>query len=61
MPRIEKVFTLEVSVERFLNACSPMELKEVEMAILSPRFQNRMKPPLPPERRKSIWPRDRNG
>lgn len=43
MPRIEKVYSLEVGVEQFLNACSPLELKEIELLILSPRFQRRMK------------------
>ncbi|SEJ16256.1 hypothetical protein SAMN05192553_102700 [Cyclobacterium xiamenense] len=43
MPRIEKVYSLEVGVEQFLNACSPLELKEIELLILSPRFQHRMK------------------
>lgn len=76
MPRIDKLYTLEVGVEQFLNACSPLELKEVEMAILSPRFQNRMKggdpalnrPELSPDRvkgdgewRKQVWLRDAEG
>ncbi|WP_162343201.1 hypothetical protein [Cyclobacterium salsum] len=75
MPRINKVYTLEVGVEQFLNACSPLELKEVEMLILSPRFKNRMKAAIadpapdrqnfPPDRdsdwRRGIWLRDAKG
>jgi hypothetical protein len=70
MPRIEKVYSLEVGVEQFLNACSPLELKEIELLILSPRFQRRMKaaeadpgpdrPPFPPNRVEGNVPRMRN-
>lgn len=43
MPTISKQFTLEVTPERFLSACSPEELIEVELLITSPRFVNKMK------------------
>lgn len=42
MPKIEKLFTLEISPERFLDACSPIELTELQLLISSPRYQNKM-------------------
>lgn len=42
MPQIQKIFTLEVTPEKFLNACSPQELKEVELLLSSPRFQTKL-------------------
>ncbi|MGB8706239.1 MAG: hypothetical protein WCD31_14530 [Gillisia sp.] len=42
MPRINKQFTLDVSPERFLDACSADELIEVEILLSSPRYQNAM-------------------
>lgn len=68
MPKIEKVFTLEVGVEQFLSACSPVELQEVEMLILSPKFQDKIRPPRgsvpymknpPPPPEKPQFPNDR--
>lgn len=47
MPNINKVFTLEVTPERFLQACSPGELHEVELLLQSPRFRNRMGDEIP--------------
>jgi hypothetical protein len=41
MPRIEKVYTLEVTPEKFLEACSPLELVEVKLLLSSGRFQYR--------------------
>jgi len=43
MPKIEKVFTLEITPERFLNSCSPIELIELDMLLGSPRYQSKMK------------------
>lgn len=43
MPKIIKQFDLDVTPERFLNACSPQELIEVELLITSPRFVQKMK------------------
>jgi hypothetical protein len=42
MPQIQKQFVLDVSPERFLNACSAQELIEVEILITSPRFVAKM-------------------
>jgi hypothetical protein len=42
MPQIQKQFVLDVSPERFLNACSAEELMEVEILITSPRFVAKM-------------------
>lgn len=42
MPSINKTFTLEVRPEQFLEACSALELKEIEMLIQSQRFQNKI-------------------
>jgi hypothetical protein len=33
MPKINKSFHLEVTVEQFLNACSPIELQEINMRL----------------------------
>lgn len=42
MPKLEKIFTLEITPEQFLNACTPTELQEVELLISSRRFQSKM-------------------
>lgn len=39
MPRIEKLFTLDITPERFLNACDATELRELELLLGSPRYQ----------------------
>ncbi|MFN3758463.1 MAG: hypothetical protein ACK4SF_04530 [Algoriphagus aquaeductus] len=33
MPKINKSFHLEITVEQFLNACSLLELQEVELLL----------------------------
>ncbi len=43
MPKITKQFELDVTPERFLNACSPEELIEVELLITRPMFVQIMK------------------
>ncbi len=43
MPTINKQFTLEVTPERFLEACSPEELIELEMLLSSNRFQHEIR------------------
>ena len=45
MPKNQKVITIEITPEQFLNACSPMELMELEVLIMSPRYQRLMKNP----------------
>jgi hypothetical protein len=42
MPSIEKVYRLEITVERFLDACDDLELQEVELLINSPHYRSRM-------------------
>ena len=42
MPRIQKVYYLEITPEQFLNNCSPAELAEIEFMISTSRFQERM-------------------
>jgi hypothetical protein len=42
MPRIDKIFTLEITPEQFLKACSAHELIELDMLLQSPRYQRKM-------------------
>lgn len=42
MPKISKPLHIEITPERFLNACSREELIEVDILITSPRFAQRM-------------------
>ncbi len=50
MPRIQKSYTLEVTVEQFLNACSDLELQELELLLYSPQYQQRMNKETPTDR-----------
>ena len=43
MPKLQKQFTLEITVEQFLNACSVNELKELDLLLSSDRYQNKIK------------------
>ncbi len=43
MPKIAKVLHIEITPEQFLDNCSDNELKEIDLLIQSPRFQNRIK------------------
>jgi len=45
MPQITKVFTLEISPERFLESCSDNELKELDLLLASERYQRRIREP----------------
>ena len=42
MPTIQRIFTLEVTPERFLDACSQEELIELELLLGSERYRDRM-------------------
>jgi predicted nucleic acid-binding protein len=42
MPTINKQFELTITPEQFLNACSVNELKELDMLIQSPRYQEKI-------------------
>jgi hypothetical protein len=43
MPKIEKVFYLEVTPERFLECCSREELIEIDLLLSSSRFQSKIR------------------
>lgn len=43
MPGIDKVISINITAEQFLDACSPTELQELEILLFSPRFQNKRK------------------
>jgi len=43
MPEITKVFQVDITPERFLDACSDNELKEIDLLIQTERFQQRIK------------------
>lgn len=42
MPKIQKIFILDVNPEKFLEACSGEELMELELLLSSQRFQTRI-------------------
>lgn len=71
MPKLNKQFYLEVTVEQFLEACSPLELQELELLLQRPRYRMKMKgiikgsvplmqnpPPPPPKNKRSPWDDD---
>jgi len=43
MPKINQLSVIDITPERFLESCSPIELREIDHLIQSPRFQVRMK------------------
>jgi hypothetical protein len=43
MPQLQKIFTLDVTPEKFLENCSPSELIETELLLSSERFQQRIR------------------
>lgn len=42
MPTIQKIFTLEVTPEKFLDNCSSEELIELELLLESAKYQDKM-------------------
>lgn len=42
MPKITKVLTVEVTPEQFLENCSDNEIKELDLLLQSPRYQQRI-------------------
>lgn len=42
MPTLTKVLTVTVTPEQFLENCSEVELKELDLLIQSPRYTNRI-------------------
>ena len=45
MPKITEIHLINVTPEKFLEACSPIELREIDHLIQSPRFRVRMDQP----------------
>lgn len=43
MPRISYVQLIDISPEKFLEACDPAELHETLLLLNTPRFSNKMK------------------
>ena len=43
MPTLQKVLTLEITIEGFLNQCSDNELAELSLQLLRPVYQNKIK------------------
>lgn len=47
MPILNKQYTLEVTVEQFLNACSDIELQEIELLLPTKlNLRKRKRPPI---------------
>lgn len=46
MPTISKLYTLTITPEQFLDNCSELELKELDLLIQSERYQSRIRIPL---------------
>ena len=42
MPKINQVNVIDITPEKFIEACRPTELKEVELLIGSNRYQQQM-------------------
>ena len=42
MPRLTKVFKLEVTLEQFLDACDSDELQEIEILLSKKRYQEKI-------------------
>jgi hypothetical protein len=42
MAKHTKILQIEITPEQFLNNCSQLELKEVELLIHSPQYQKRI-------------------
>lgn len=56
MPKITEVHLIDITPEKFLENCSPTELREIDHLIQSPRFQVRMDRPDHPDDRPSNYP-----
>jgi hypothetical protein len=47
MPKLTQVFNIDITPERFLENCSDIELKELDLLIQSERYQSRLREPEP--------------
>lgn len=54
MPTMNKSYSLTITPEQFLDACDSIELKEVELLIQSPRYQERIPPEEEEEETKTL-------
>jgi hypothetical protein len=48
MPKVQKVFTLDVNPNTYLRACSTEELVELQLLMSKPEFQNKINKALNP-------------
>lgn len=42
MPQINKILTIDITPEKFLNACSAIELQEVAFLLESPAYKQKI-------------------
>lgn len=42
MPKVQKIFTLEVNPRTYLNACTTEELVELQLLLSKPEYQNKI-------------------
>lgn len=42
MPKLNKIYTLTITPEQFIEACSDIELQELQMLLDAPRFQKKL-------------------
>jgi len=54
MPKLDKMFTLEVTPEQFLRNCSKEELIETDLLLNSPSYQKKMTGTYTPEAKKEL-------
>ena len=42
MPKLQQIFILDITPEKFLQNCTPSELKELDLLLSNNFYQNRM-------------------
>lgn len=45
MPKIQQVFEIDITPEKFLRNCSRVELIELQLLLSSPHYQHQMQEP----------------
>ncbi|WP_299576618.1 hypothetical protein [uncultured Sunxiuqinia sp.] len=45
MPKIQQVFEIDITPEKFLRNCSRVELIELQLLLSSPHYQHQMEEP----------------